>query len=143
MISRLGISIIFAYWACGAFAAIFLHYALKDIWKFNLQIALSVWEFNFPLGITTLLNAIAYLILITFVGNLVFKSFSKIKLPKSNSKEVSLESLEFDPTPYLKTLKPTEQEQPQISSEQLYKEWMHYRLLPLAIAILLITGGLL
>lgn len=142
MISRLKISTIFAYWSCGAFAAIFLHYALKDIWKFNLQIALSIWEFNLPLGIATLLNAVAYLILVTFLGNLVFKLFSRIKLPKSNNKEINLESLEFDPTPYLKTLKP-EQEQPQITSEQLYKEWMHYRLLPLAIAILLITGGLL
>lgn len=142
MFSRLKISTIFVYWTCGAFSAIFLHYALKDIWKFNLEIALSLWQFNLPLGITTLLNAIAYLILVTYAGNIAFKAFSKIKFPESKSKEISLESLEFDPTPYLKNLN-SAPENPKVDSEQIYYEWMHLRLLPLALSILLVTGGLL
>lgn len=134
--------------AVPALVSYFLLTALHN--TFEIQITaqrILFWKPRLVINISTVISGVAVIIFVIFFGAAIGKALLYIKScapqPKPEVDEVQAMLSAVNPGQFLDQLKPQQPQQPVIDYERMFWEWMLFRLMPMAFAMVCVTGGLL
>ena len=134
--------------AVPAFISYFLLRALHNTFEIVITAQrILFWKPRLAINISTVITGVAVVIFVIFFGAAIGKALLFIKScapqPKPEVDEVQAMLSSVNPNQFLDQLRPQKAQEPAIDYERLFWEWMLFRLMPMAFAMVCVTGGLL
>lgn len=134
--------------AVPAFISYFLLRALHNTFEIRITAQkFLLWQPRLTINISTVITGVGVTIFVIFFGATIGKALLYVKScapqPKPEVDEVQAMLSTVNANQFLEQLKPQQAQEPAIDYERMFWEWMLFRLMPMAFAMVCVTGGLL